>query len=68
MLRELLKAEPEEHINMYFPSLVNLSAAHFDAINNFSIGWLIPGVVFSVIALASFTTAEQVARRRHDLG
>jgi len=32
--------------------------------NNFSMGWLIPGVAFSAAAFASFVAAEQVDQRR----
>ena len=34
------------------------------AIHNFSAGWLIPGVVFGTVALASFSVSQQMNRRR----
>ena len=68
MLYLAVRAAPDFRASLGFVAGVGLTLLVLASINNFSIGWLIPGVVFSVIALASFTTAEQVARRRHDLG
>src|SRR6266849_2126300 len=68
MLYLAVRAAPDFRASLGFVAGVELTLLVLASINNFSIGWLIPGVVFSVIAVASFTTAEQVARRRHDLG
>ena len=34
------------------------------SINNFSLGWLVPGVAFTVAAFMSFVAAEESNRRR----
>jgi hypothetical protein len=68
MLYLAVRGAPDFRASLGFVAGVGLTLLVLASINNFSIGWLIPGVVFSVIALASFTTPEQVARRRHDLG
>jgi len=68
MLYLAVRAAPDFRASLGFVAGVGLTLLVLASINDFSIAWLIPGVVLSVIAVASFTTAEQVARRRHDLG
>ncbi len=64
MLYLAVRAAPDFRASLGFVAGVGLTLLVLASINNFSIGWLIPGVVFSVIA----PTAEQVARRRHGVG
>jgi len=59
-----VRSAPDFRASLGFVAGIGVILLVLASINNFSMGWLIPGVAFSAAAFASFLAAEQVDRRR----
>jgi len=58
-----VRSAPDFRASLGFLGGIGVTLMLFASVHHFSTGWLIPGVVFAAVALASFTAAEEVARR-----
>jgi len=58
-----VRSAPDFRASLGFVAGIGVILLVLASINNFSIGWLIPGFALSVAALTSFVAAEQVDRR-----
>lgn len=58
------RSAPDLHASLGFLAGIGVVLLLLASIHNFSAGWLIPGVVFFAVALASFSAGEQMSRRR----
>ncbi len=59
-----VRSAPDFRASLGFVAGIGVILLVLASINNFSMGWLIPGVAFSAAAFASFLAAGQVDRRR----
>jgi len=59
-----VRSAPDFRAALGFVAGIGVILLVLASINDFSMGWLIPGVAISAAALASFVAAEQVDRRR----
>ncbi len=58
------RSAPDFQASIGFAAGIGVVLLSLASIHNFSAGWLIPGVVFGAVALASFSVAQQMNQRR----